>query len=229
MLQRHVGTVKNACAGPFGAFYDFWIERERVARIVGSGLWGIDVRPMYADMQDLIGSAPDGAVLLDVPCGGGVAFRHLRVDQDVRYIAVDLDEAMLERARRRSRPQIEVVRADMRSLPLDDGAVDIALSYSGLHMIPDPHRAIAELGRVVRPGGQLGGSSFVVPGTRRQRFVFGLGARTGHPAPSIRERDLREWLTDAGFTDIRYEVRDGFAVFGATRSSPRGRESVPPA
>jgi SAM-dependent methyltransferase len=211
-------TVDNACAGPFGAFYDFWIERERVARLVGGTLWGIDVRPMYADMQRLVGDAADGAVLLDVPCGGGVAFRHLRADQEVRYIAVDLDDDMLDRARSRRRPQVEVIRADMRSLPLDDGSVDIALSYSGLHMIPDPQRAVAELGRVVRPGGQLGGSSFVVPGTRRQRVVFGLGARTGHAAPSIGERELREWLAHAGFAEIRYEARSGFAVFGAVKS-----------
>src|SRR3954447_12529586 len=87
-----VTALHSACAGPFGAFYDFWIERERVARAVGGTLWGIDVRPMYADMDRIVSGAPDDAVLLDAPCGGGVAFRWLRPAQRVRYIAVDLDE-----------------------------------------------------------------------------------------------------------------------------------------
>jgi hypothetical protein len=30
-----MARVENACAGPFGAIYDLWIERERVARVVG--------------------------------------------------------------------------------------------------------------------------------------------------------------------------------------------------
>jgi len=210
--------VENACAGPFGAFYDFWIERERFARVVGGTLWGIDVRPMYADMQRVIGGAPDESVLLDVPCGGGVGFRWLRAGQQVRYVAADLDEDMLARARRRARPQVEVVQADMRALPLEDGSVDVALSYSGLHMIPDPSRAIAELGRVVKVGGRLAGSSFVVPGTLRQRVIFGLGARTGHAAPCVTEADLHRWLRDAGFVDLRCDAQNGFAVFGAVKA-----------
>jgi ubiquinone/menaquinone biosynthesis C-methylase UbiE len=213
-------AVQNACAGPFGAFYDFWIERQRVARAVGATLWGIDVRPMYADMERVVGGAPEGSVLLDVPCGGGVAFRWLRPSQQVRYVAIDLDEDMLTRARRRSRRQVEVQRADMRALPLDDASVDVALSYSGLHMVPDPDRAIAELGRVVKPGGRLAGSSFVAPGTLRQRLVFGIGARTGHVRPAITEAELRRWLSNAGFSDLQYSAQSGFAVFGAVKRAP---------
>jgi ubiquinone/menaquinone biosynthesis C-methylase UbiE len=215
-----MAAVQNACAGPFGAFYDFWIERERVARAVGATLWGMDVRPMYADMERVVSGAPDGAVLLDVPCGGGVAFRWLRPAQQVRYIAIDLDEDMLARARRRSRQQVEVVQADMRALPFDDASIDVALSYSGLHMIPDPDRAIAELGRVVKPGGHLAGSSFVAPGTLRQRLIFGIGARTGHVRPSITEAELRRWLLNSGFSDLRYNAHNGFAVFGAAKRRP---------
>lgn len=121
----------NACAGPFGAAYDSWIERERVARVVGSLLWGIDTRPMFASMRAELGAVAAGSTVLDVPCGGGVAFRALQPDQEVRYVAADLDEAMLTRARRRAVTrdlgQVELLTADMRRLPLDDGAVDLCL------------------------------------------------------------------------------------------------------
>jgi 2-polyprenyl-3-methyl-5-hydroxy-6-metoxy-1,4-benzoquinol methylase len=61
-----------------------------VARLV----WGIDIAPLYPTM-DAIGERNHGATIIDVPCGGGVAFRALRADQDVRYIAGDLLEQML--------------------------------------------------------------------------------------------------------------------------------------
>jgi hypothetical protein len=65
-----VAGDRNVCAGPFGAVYDFYIERESVARIVGRFLWGIDVRPMYRSTH-AIGKQANGATILDVPCGGG--------------------------------------------------------------------------------------------------------------------------------------------------------------
>jgi hypothetical protein len=43
----------NVCAGPFGAVYDFYIEREWLSRIVGRAVWGVDVSPMYASMSSV--------------------------------------------------------------------------------------------------------------------------------------------------------------------------------
>src|SRR5918912_1164760 len=133
-------AAKNACAGPFGAFYEAWIERERVARIVGRLLWGITTAPMFASMREALSRVPVGATIIDVPCGGGVAFRALGTDQRVRYIAVDVDQSTHNSASRRAKElgleQVELVNADMRLLPLADGSADLCLTYSGLHMIP---------------------------------------------------------------------------------------------
>lgn len=217
-----MARVQNACAGPFGAVYDSWIERERVARVVGWTVWGMDTRPVFAGMRRAIGDAPAGATIIDVPCGGGVAFRAIRPFQRVRYFAVDLDKEMLTRARRRAaelgRDQVEIVLGDMRGLPFEDGFADLCLSFSGLHMIPDPDRAIAEFGRCVRSGGELWGTAFLADGGRRQRLVFGLGRLTGHVAPSGTAEDLERWLGDAGFSEIEINPRRGFVVF-------RGRKS----
>ena len=91
----------NICAGPFGRFYDFYIERPRLMRLIGRIVWGIDASLLYASMKP-IGEVPDGSTILDVPCGGGVAFRALRPEQDVRYMAADLSEKMLAHAKRRA-------------------------------------------------------------------------------------------------------------------------------
>jgi SAM-dependent methyltransferase len=220
-VQTMAGA-KNACAGPFGAFYDAWIERERVAAVVGRVLWGIDTGPMYKSMREALAELPDDATILDVPCGGGVAFRALRPEQRVRYLAADIDEAMLARARRRADRlglgQVEVLSADMRQLPFDDGVADLGLTYSGLHMIPDPELAIAEMARCIRSGGRIVGTTFLAGGSRRKRLLFAAGARTGHAAPDVTQAELTRWLADAGFTDTRLTGANAFLLFSARKT-----------
>src|SRR4051794_15554853 len=114
--------ARNQCATAFGAFYDFYIERPWLSRPVGRLQWGIDVRPMYPSME-VIARAGGGATVVDVPCGGGLALRALRPDQDVRFVAVDMDERMLERPRaraaRRGRGRVETLAADMRDVSVE--------------------------------------------------------------------------------------------------------------
>ncbi len=208
--------VPNSCAGPFGAFYDFYIERPRLVSVIGRAVWGIDAMVLYESMAS-ISQAPDGVTIADVPCGGGVALRALRPEQDVRYLAMDLSPKMLRRAERRagkrSLKQVELRVADMTELPIADGEVDLFLSYSGLHMVPDPERAIAEIARCLKPGGQLIGTTFFADASRRARAIFGAGSRRGHPVPPSRV-DLRSWLETAGFDDPAIGPQRGFAVFG---------------
>ena len=205
----------NICAGPFGAFYDFYIERPRLMRWIGRLIWGIDASVLYTSMEP-IGLVGDGSTILDVPCGGGVAFRALHSGQDIRYLAGDLSEKMLahatRRARTRSLKQIEILTANMTALPFPDGQADLFLSYSGLHMVNDPEQAIGEIARCLRPGGQLIGTTFLAHGSRRARALFWIGSRRGHPRPPKQE-DLHRWLTSAGITGIEMGPQLGFVAF----------------
>jgi ubiquinone/menaquinone biosynthesis C-methylase UbiE len=214
-------TSPNVCAGPFGAVYDFYIERDWLMRLIGRVVWGIDASVLYRSMEAIRG-AQNGAVILDVPCGGGVALRALRPDQDVRYIAVDVSEKMLARAKRRAKRrslnQVEFAVADMRALTFGDGEADLVVCYSGLHMLDDPEPAVRELARCLKPGGKLVGTTFLAEGSRRQRALFELDRRSGNPTPPRRD-DLRDWLHDAGIADVVIEPERGFAVF-------RGRKSA---
>jgi SAM-dependent methyltransferase len=204
-------SAKNQCAGPFGAVYSAYIERPWLAGIIGRLMWGADLRPLYRSIEGL--AALEGTVV-DVPCGGGLELRGLR--PGVRVIAVDIEDKMLERTRRRADErglEVETLRADMRALPLADASADAVLSYSGLHMIEDPGTAVAELLRVLKPGGRLVGSAFVAEGSRRQRALFNAGARQGHAVPPARA-DLTGWL--AGLRDLSVEG-EGFVVFSGVR------------
>ncbi len=208
----------NQCAGPFGAVYDFYIERPRLMQAIGRLVWGVGVPLLYESIEATIPDVPAGATILDVPCGGGVAFRGLRPDQDVRYIAGDLSEKMLSRARERARvaslEQVELVTADMLALPFANDTADLFVSYSGLHMVEEQERAVQEIARCLKPGGELVGTTFLREGAHRQRMLFALGHRQGHALPPRRD-DLRRWLIDAGLEDVEVKPESGFVAFRA--------------
>jgi ubiquinone/menaquinone biosynthesis C-methylase UbiE len=224
-------TAKNQCAGPFGAAYDFYIERPRLMQAIGRAVWGADLSLLYRSIEQALAGVRPGATVLDVPCGGGLALRALTPETQVRYIAADLSEKMLARARRRAGErglaQTEFMRADMTELPFADAQADLFLSYSGLHMIDDAARAVGEIARCLRPGGAVVGTTFVREGTRRQRTLFELGRRRGHALPPARE-DVRRWLVEAGVERPQIEGLSGFVTFSGrkrTASDDRRRSA----
>jgi ubiquinone/menaquinone biosynthesis C-methylase UbiE len=208
-------AARNQCAGPFGALYDFYVEREPLMVSLGRVVWGIDASVIYTALQ-AVGRAPPGATIVDVPCGGGIALRALRSDQEVRYLAADLSEQMLERTARRAAarglPQVEPVLADMLALPFPDDSADLVMSLSGLHMVHQPERVVHELTRILKPGGELVGTTFVREGSRRQRRLFELGHRSGHALPPS-VASLERWLREAGMEALQIAPRRGFAMF----------------
>jgi ubiquinone/menaquinone biosynthesis C-methylase UbiE len=187
-------------ATPFGAAYAAYMERPWLSRPIARLVWEGDTRPYYESMR-AIGEVPDGGTIVDCPCGAGPALRALDRGHDVRYLAFDLSPAMLRRIRRRvdaeGLAQVEIERAEATALPLPDGCADLFLSYWGLHCFDDPAAALAEAGRVLKPGGRLVGSTLVRTRGRRNRLLVreGLGdfGRVGTAA------EVGEWLASAGF------------------------------
>jgi SAM-dependent methyltransferase len=205
------------------AAYDSIVEREGLARVFGRVIWGTDTDRLSREIGRLA-DEPDGAEILDLPCGGGLAFRGLGEGQNVRYVAADLSKVMLERARReasrRGQTGIEFVEADVEALPFDDSSFDLCITYNGLHCFPDPAAGLAEMARVIRPGGELRGTSVVSgAGWRQDAFIrtnqraktFG---RVGSPD------ELQGWVEDAGFEGVEISRDGGLAYIGARRPGP---------
>ena len=76
-----------------------------------------------------------------------------------RVVAVDPVEAMLEaaahRTQRHALSNVALCRGDLSRLPLADGSVDLALAILVLHHVPAPDEALAEMARILRPGGRM--------------------------------------------------------------------------
>ena len=216
-LESRAMSRRDYYASPFGVAFSTYMERPRLSRLIARAFWGSDVRPYYESMAAAAG-VPSGGTIVDCPCGAGPAFRSLPPGQDARYLAVDLSPSMLRRARRRadarSLSQIELIEADATKMPLPDDSADLFFSYWGLHCFDDPAAALREAARVLKPGGRLVGSTFVLGGSRRRGRLLVKPGRGDFGNPGSATDTLR-WLTDAGFANPETETSGSMLYFDA--------------
>jgi len=120
-----------------------------------------------------------------------------------RVIAVDASPAMLNAARTRltsdgpgsSIGNIELRRGELEALPIDDATLDAATLVLVLHHIPQPERAIAEVARVLKPGGRL----VVVDMLPHDRETY--KQQMGHVWLGFSEEHVRQMVTANGFAE----------------------------
>jgi len=98
-----------------------------------------------------------GAAVLDLGCGRGRHMHALQARTDLRIVGVDLSLADLEAARAGlTSDTAALCVGDTRHLPFGDAAFDVVICAEMLEHIRDYRLAIAEIARVLKPGGRLG-------------------------------------------------------------------------
>ena len=125
----------------------------------------------------------DADGVLDVACGTGVvAVTAARLG--ARVTGLDLTPELLERARENAaiaKVTIDFHEGDVEQLPFDDNEFDVVLSQYGHMFAPRPEVAIAEMLRVLRPGGTLAFSTW--PPEMLVGRMFTLAAKYAPPPP----------------------------------------------
>ena len=111
--------------------------------------------------SDVAASASEGARVLDVGCGPGHLSARLAHDHGLEVTGLDLDPAMIERARanaERAAPSDgrvpTFVEGDVAALRLEDASFDLVVSTFSFHHWSDPAAGIGEIARVLRPAGR---------------------------------------------------------------------------
>ncbi|MEM8904069.1 MAG: methyltransferase domain-containing protein [Actinomycetota bacterium] len=167
--------------------------------------------------------------VVDVACGTGVIARiaQERVGDGGVVIGVDLNEAMLTTAARVT-PTVDWRRAPAEDLPLGDDSVDAALSQFGLMFFEDRHAALAELHRVVRPGGrvvvatwcELSRSPGYAEMTELLRDELGDEAARSLEQPYVLgdPDEVTDLLRGAGLRDVEVREEPGTARFESLRA-----------
>jgi SAM-dependent methyltransferase len=160
--------------------------------------------PIYPVMAESLDLRPDDD-LLEVACGSGTFLAQEAAH--VRYVAgLDLSDIQVGLARRRLADRIAagtavIVKGDAAALPWGDGRFSVVTCMGSMEAFPDPGRAVAEMYRVLRPGGRavMNIGERVADGTETHRI---LGA-----AWVWSEDDARRLAEEAGFADISLSYR----------------------
>jgi ubiquinone/menaquinone biosynthesis C-methylase UbiE len=154
-----------------------------------------------------------GAVILDVGAGTGI---HWREPTAVRPVLLDLHAPMCHELRQLRHP---VVQASAEMLPMAGASFDGVLCTHALYHVPDPERAIAELFRVVRPGGWIALSSngprHMAQLSELRRSAGVVADRTPHSRFFGIEDAVRA-LTARGLRPVTHEFSDDLKVTDAS-------------
>jgi SAM-dependent methyltransferase len=151
-----------------------------------------------------------GQRVLDLGCRTGALASYYAKGNDV--VGVDVDHQALARASERL--GIETVWADVEEgLPFHDASFDVVVAGEILEHLADPHSAVAQVRRVLRPGGMFLGS---VPNAFRlkSRFAYALGRYPADWDPTHLQLFTPQALRDllSGFDDVRIRFAIGRLV-----------------
>ena len=167
-----------------------------------------------------------GMRVLDLAAGTGTSSAAI-AKHGAHVVAADFSEGMLAEGRKRyaGNNLIEFVFADATALPFEDDSFDAATISYGLRNVHEPRKALAEMLRVVKPGGRVVIAEFSTPPSQLVRVPYGLYGRhvlprvagfINHDAAeayrylneSIEEwptqEQLASWMREAGFERVAY-------------------------
>ena len=175
------------------------------------GRWS---RMLARPFIDFAGIA-DGDRVLDVGCGtGSLTFALPETAEVTEVAAIDYSPVFVEAAQRRNTdPRITIAQGDACAIPFPDARFDRALSLLVLHFVPEADKAIAEMRRVVRPGGVVAAAVWDhFGGHVRHAHDVGHGRHAGRGGatlrghycfqPMMRPDEMRRSFVAQGLADV---------------------------
>lgn len=176
-------------------------EGLRARASVYQGLAGPDGRKVAFDAVRAAGPQR----VLEVGCGWGEFAARMRDELGADVVAVDLSPRMVELARERG---VDADVGDVQELAFSDGTFDCAVANWMLYHVSDIDRGLAELARVLRPGGRLVAST---NSTRHLEELWLLVGRdksreTRHFFSEDGEELLRRHFADVARTDLESAI-----------------------
>jgi len=195
---------------------------EEATTLFGQGLYGAEERaglPENAVAASLGCGNPlslvalhEGETVLDLGSGGGidVLLSATRVGPSGTVYGLDMTDEMLtlarENATKAGATNVHFLKGLIEEIPLDAASVDVVISNCVVNLSPEKERVLAEIARVLRPGGRIGISDVVAedrlsPVDRAER-----GSHVGCVAGALSESEYREGLEAVGLGDVEVEL-----------------------
>jgi SAM-dependent methyltransferase len=191
----------DAGASTFGGFLYPEADRAAVPDAAFLASLGCGNPTAVAELQP-------GETVLDLGSGGGidVLLSARRVGPTGRAIGIDMTDDMLELARRNAAEaglsNVEFVKGTIEALPLADDSVDVVISNCVVNLAADKAAVLAEIARVLRPGGRIGISDVVAEDGLSLAERAARGSYAGCVAGALSFGEYRAALAAAGLAEI---------------------------
>src|SRR5712691_3182486 len=225
------GCGEGGCCGPsaqvFGSeLYDV-LDRQDLPEAAVLASLGCGNPMGVADLHE-------GESVLDLGSGGGidVLLSAKRVGSTGKVYGLDMTEEMLALALKNTREagvtNVELLKGYIEDIPLPAQTVDVVISNCVINLSTDKPRVLAEMFRVLKPGGRIGVSDVVAsddlsPTDRAER-----GSYVGCIAGALSFGEYEKGLRSAGFEDVAmastHEVADG--IFSAIVKATKPRDAA---
>lgn len=151
------------------------------------------------DLLALLDLLDERWVIGDLGCGAGHITEALAPCVE-KVIAVDESGPMLGVAKKRLEDykNVDLRVGTIEALPIEDSTLDAAVLFLVAHFITDPAKVMNEVRRVLKPGGRL----LIVDLMSHDRVEYVV--QLGHVWQGFDGEQVKEWLSNAGFTSCRY-------------------------
>jgi SAM-dependent methyltransferase len=165
----------------------------------------------------------EGETVLDLGSGGGidVLLSARRVGRTGKAYGLDMTDEMLDLARRNAATagadNVEFLKGYIEDIPLPDASVDVIISNCVINLSTDKPKVLAEMFRVLRPGGRLGVSDVIAADGLDEAERLRRGSFVGCIAGAMTISEYSQGLMRVGFTDIDIDLTHELAeeIFGA--------------
>jgi len=194
------GTVDDSFgAGLYDADEQAELPAEAVAASLGCG------------NPTAVAALRPGERVLDLGSGGGidVLLSARRVGETGFAYGVDMTDEMLDLARanavKAGAANVEFLKGTIEDVPLPDGSVDVVISNCVINLSVDKPRVLAEMHRVLTPGGRIGISDVVAEDHLTADDRAERGSYVGCIAGALSRGEYLDGLAAAGFVDAEVE------------------------
>jgi SAM-dependent methyltransferase len=220
---------------------------DETTTLFGQGLYGADERadlPADAVAASLGCGNPlalvdlhEGETVLDLGSGGGidVLLSGKRVGATGTVYGLDMTDEMLalaqDNARKAGATNVHFLKGLIEDIPLPAASVDVVISNCVVNLSPEKERVLAEITRVLRPGGRIGISDVVAEDRLSSADRAERGSHVGCIAGALSVSEYSDGLTSAGLVDVEVEfthpVADGMhgAIVRAHKPGSNSRSS----
>ena len=200
---------------------------EETTTLFGQGLYGPEERaglPENAVTASLGCGNPlalvelhEGETVLDLGSGGGidVLLSGKRVGPAGTAYGLDMTDEMLELARanaaKAGATNVRFLKGLIEDIPLDAASVDVVISNCVVNLSPEKDKVIAEIARVLRPGGRIGISDVVAEDRLSSADRAERGSYVGCIAGALSVSEYRDGLATVGLVDVEVEFTHAVA------------------